>query len=380
MTDAPSDAAAAAPAVTVPSPAVDRRRRPRRTRHHEAHVHWKHIALYVPILLVVTFLGGLAIWSFVERQSLAIAAEPLPRITLVTADARSPLTAAWVRLLTDAEMEPVLVPVDKVDVLRGVVALCDMEEVPAPLAASLAEHMRRGGALAVLGRPPATPIGALQLGADPGMSDEALKLSEGASPILARLTPGVDLAVRKTPVAFLRETPRMHVDARWRTNARAVVMHMETSDARVLWLGLQPDAVARNAQLMLLLRTAFRWADGQPVSDGATGEPTQTSAMSPDARRRARTDRFSFSVDRLRGARTYSVRMTNRGDHPIKNPTVEVWLPPGVTQVALAGDWIMKRGATLSGNQLDGACLVSLKSLGRNEDRVMKLRVVSSRK
>src|SRR5216117_788912 len=96
---------AAAIAETA-APAVDRRRRPRRARHHEARVAWKHIAIYVPVVLVVTLLGALAIWSFIGRQSLVIAPEPLPRVTLVTADARSPLTAAWVRLLNKAEVEP----------------------------------------------------------------------------------------------------------------------------------------------------------------------------------------------------------------------------------------------------------------------------------
>ena len=47
-------------AITDAAPFVERRRRPRRARHHEAKVDWKHIALYVPILLVVTayFLMG----------------------------------------------------------------------------------------------------------------------------------------------------------------------------------------------------------------------------------------------------------------------------------------------------------------------------------
>src|SRR5688572_6758852 len=82
------DAAAVVAAMAANVPAAERRRRPRRERHHEARVHWKHIAIYVPIVLVVTALGGIAIWSFIERQSLVIAPEPLPRVTLVTADPR----------------------------------------------------------------------------------------------------------------------------------------------------------------------------------------------------------------------------------------------------------------------------------------------------
>jgi len=68
--------------------------------------------------------------------------------------------------------------------------------------------------------------------------------------------------------------------------------------------------------------------------------------------------------------------MQNRGGIPLANPTVEIWLPPGVTEVALAGDLIMRRNATVTGVQDQGACLVSLPTLSRNEERVMKLKIV----
>src|ERR1700745_749544 len=46
----------------------ERRRTPRFPRlRHEARVHWKHIALYAPIVLVVVILGTMAIWSFIEK-------------------------------------------------------------------------------------------------------------------------------------------------------------------------------------------------------------------------------------------------------------------------------------------------------------------------
>src|SRR6059058_5584945 len=106
-------------------PAVDRRRRPRRPRHHEAHVHWKHIAVYVPVVLVVTLLGGLAIWSFIEKESLVIIPEPTPRVTLVTSDTRSPAAAAWVRLLNAAAIETTLVSADQAASANGVIAVCD---------------------------------------------------------------------------------------------------------------------------------------------------------------------------------------------------------------------------------------------------------------
>lgn len=173
----------------------------------------------------------------------------------------------------------------------------------------------------------------------------------------------------------------MVVDARWKANARAVIMHMENDGARTVWFGLDPEALqqAADPQLMLLLRTACRWVAGQPISDGAVGSEQIATLLTPEARRRAREGRFVFSVDRLQNQRTFSVRMTNRGTLPLENPTVKIWLPPGVTQVALAGDFIMKRNAVLSGVPEEGACIVSLSSLTRNEDRVMKLKIVGSR-
>jgi hypothetical protein len=362
---------------------VDRRRKPRLAAHkrHEAKVQWKHILWYVPILAVVVVVGALAIWSFLERQSLVIEPQPLPKVTLVTADPRSPLTAAWVRLLTTAEMQPTLVPVDQLEVLQGVVVICDLPSIPPKMDEALTRFIDRGGSVAVLGAPPSTNIGKIRLVADSGMSDSAIQLSESVSPILARLNPGYAIAARRMPVAFLQESPRMSIDARWSGNSRAVVMHMEQAGSRYLWMGFDPDAVnAQDRQLKLMLRTAFRWVAGQPISDGAIGDADLARTLAPDARRLAREDHFGFSVEPLGNRKVFSIRMANRGGRPIENPTVKIWLPPGVTQVALAGDFIMKRRASLTGVPEEGACLISLPSLTRNEDRLMKIKIAEMRK
>jgi len=349
--------------VTGAVPAIERRRWPRRSRH-LAHVRWKHIAIYVPVVLLVIFLGGLALWSFVESQSLVIVPEPIPRVTLVTADPSSPHTAAWVRLLNAAAVETTVVPVNQAGAVQGVAAFCDVTAVPPSL---------RARGIAILGAPPSTPVGPVRLAADRGTSDNAFKFSETVSPILARLSPGAEMPSRTVPVPFLIETPQMHVDARWRTNARAAVMHMEFSGARVLWLGLQPDAVPPNPGLLLMLRTAVRWLGGQPISDGAAGDDLQAATLTPAARSLAHNQHLIFNVERLRGRGTFAVRMENRGSAPIAHPTVQLWLSPGVTHVALGGDWIMQRGATISSGTQDGACVISLPSLAANEARVLKL-------
>lgn len=349
-------------------------------RRHESRVSWKLLAAYGAMMAVAIVVGAVAIWAFIEKQSMVINPEPLPKITIVTADSASPLAASWVRLLGRAELTPTLVPLDKFDPIEGVVVFCDVPRISPQLAAVLDDFAHRGGAIAFAGAPPATPIGKLQLTVDTGPSDDTMKMAETVSPILARLNPGYEVAVRPRPVPLLRESPRMVVDARWKDNARAVIMHMEEAGGRYLWFGFDPAALRRDdPQLLLLLRTSFRWAAGQPISDGAVGAAPVAKTLTPDARREARQGRFAFSVDRLPNPDLFSVRMANRGDRPLPNPTVKVWLPPRVTKVALAGGWVMRRDATLTGVPEEGACLVSLPSLTRNEDRVLKLKIVETR-
>jgi len=379
--DAASVVASAATATTWPD--VERRRKPRLPPlwKHDNTVEWKHVAIYVPFLLVAILLGVFAIWSFLERQSLVLDPVPLPKVTVVTANPTSRLAASWVRLLNDAELQSTLVTADKVEALQGVVVLCDIWSLPPAFAANLDRFLAAGGAVVVAGAPPVTPLGGMSLTADSGLSDNGVKFSETASPLLARLNPGDEVSLRPTNVAFLKETARMAVDARWRRNARAAVMHIEKDGVRYVWIGVDPDALppGGNNELTLLVRTAFRWACGEAISDGAVGAAADTKAFAPQTRQHAREEHFAFSVDRLRNHDQFAVRLLNRGAAPLENPTVKVWLPPGVRQVALAGDLLMRHGATLTGIPDEGACLIALPSLARNADRVLKLKIVEQR-
>src|SRR5436309_1000565 len=94
----------------------------------------KHLAIYGLVVALAVTVGALALWSFFERQSLVAVSEPLPKVTIVTADPRSRLAAAWVRLLTKAELEPTLVAADKADAVEGIVVFCDIPLVPPKLA------------------------------------------------------------------------------------------------------------------------------------------------------------------------------------------------------------------------------------------------------
>jgi hypothetical protein len=369
----------AAPTV-IPSETIDVVPNDRSRRHQAPHVAWKHLLLYGVLLAIVAIIGLFAIVSFVHQQTLVTVPEPLPKVTVVTRDPSSPLAAAWVRMLTKAEMQPTLVPLETFDPIEGVVVFCDIPEIPPRLAELLDIFVHRGGAIAFVGKPPVTPIGKFRLMADEGVADPRLKLSESVSPVLARLNPGSELAVKPRTVSFLRESPRMFVDARWKQNSRAAIMHMEVEGGRFLWFGIHPDMLLHDEPaLNAMLRSGFRWVAGQPVSDGAIGATQDARTLAPDARRDARENRFAFSVDRMENPKLLTIRMANRGGLPLANPTVKVWLPPNVTKVALDGDIIMTRNATLTPVQGEGACLISLPRLVRNADRVMKLRIVETR-
>jgi hypothetical protein len=351
-------------------------------RRHEATVPPKLLIVYGAIVVVVAIIGIVAIWSFIEQQSVVIRPETLPKVTVVTTRASSQLGAAWVRLLNAAELQATLVPLETFDPIEGVVIFCDVEVIPPRLAVLLQEFVQRGGALAFVGAPPQTPIGKFKLFYEMGEGSGGIRFSEHVSPVLARLVPGYVVPAKPARVALLKETPRMVVDARWTDSERAAVMHIEREGARYLWFGFDPRQVAppkNDITLHLMLRTAFRWVAGQPVSDGAIGDPQSAKTFTPGSRRKARADGFGFSVDRMRKDDFFSIRMINRGGIPLTNPTVKLWVPPDVTKVAFSGSFIMHRDASLTGIPEDGTVLVSLPRLRRNEDRVMKLKVIERR-
>lgn len=349
---------------------------------HEATVDNRHLIVYGAILAVVVLIGGYAIWSFIEQQAVVIQPEPLPKVTVVTARSGSPLGAAWVKLLNASELQATLVPLETFDPIEGVVIFCDVGEIPPKLASLLEIFVQRGGAIAFVGAPPRTAIGRFRLFYDTGIVGGGVRLSEHVSPVLARSVPGYVIPTRVSAVAMLKETPRMVIDARWKDSERAAAMHVEMDGARYLWFGFDPRALPAKPDqtLHLMLRTAFRWVAGQPVSDGAVGDPQSAKTLTPTARRQARSKGFGFSVDRMRGKDdVFSIRMVNRGGIPLANPTVKLWVPPDVTKVAFSGSFVMFRDASLTGIPEDGTVLVSLPRLRRNEDRVMKLEVLERR-
>ena len=350
---------------------------------HEHHVGWRILIFYGLVSVLVLGVGAVVLYTYWERQSLAqgIVPEPLPAVMVITGAAESKFVASWAGLMVKSDFAPTLVPIERVDALQGVLVITNIASLPEKVAGQIEAYVQDGRGVVIIGAPPRQSSPFLNLvSTDAGMSDTQIKMSEAASPLMARMNPGHEIRTRPVPAAFIDETPQMVVDARWKESSRAAVAHYSHGEGRVVWLGFDPAALhnQNDLQLNLLLRTAFRWAAGQPVSDGAVGGASAARTLTPEARLTARTKRFSFSVEKLRGEGLFSVRLTNRGKEKIENPTVKLWLPARVKNVKLAGSFILRRKATLIGVPQDGTVLVMLPVLNPNEDRTLKLRVTAT--
>lgn len=347
-------------------------------RRHEHRFSARTLVFYGAVLALVVVVATVAIWSFVDRQRLrrTIAAEPLPPVTVVTQDPDSPLATSWVELLTAAGFPATLVPVDKFTAPdKGVILLAGLETMPAPLADGVRRQLTGGGGVAVVGSAPGNGAELLGLATTEGISGPALRLSETASPVLARAQPGYELGSARRPVALLDESPEMKVDARWAGTSRAAIVHFRTGGGRVLWFGFDPTLLwdPTVPQLSLVLRTAFRWLASQPVSEAAVGLPAAARSLTPPARMEARRARLGFSVDRLHEEGSFSLRVRNGSREPVANPTVKVWMPENVSRLEPAGSWMAKRGVTVSPVEDEHALLVALPPLRAHEDRMLRL-------
>lgn len=366
--------------TAAPLSRLERRRRPRGARRHEAHVHWKHVALYVPVLVVVVIVGALAIWSFVEKQSMIVAPAPLPPVTIVTTNPQSAQAAAWARFLTNAELAPTVVSASQFHDVRagGVIALCDADALPLQAAHAISDAVARGHALAILGTPPNAAMAGVRLSADSGLSDDSATISTADSPLLARAEPGYTILTRPAQAAFLREDPGMKVDARWSRSARAAIVHLDAGATRVIWFGIDPDSLRGNEpEFQLVVRTGFRWIAGQPISAAAAApSAAQAETFSPAVRAAARTDGLAYSADALVASRSLSVTIANRGRRRVDNPVVKVWLPRDVKSCGVGGDLFMRRDVTATYAPDDDACMVTVPFLRPGAERVVKVTTI----
>ena len=342
----------------------------------EHQVRWPILLFYGFVSLLVLLVAGVATRSFFERQSVArsVAAESLPPITIITRDTPSPRAAAWVDLLSRADFAPTLITAENFRPTNSVIAICDLDVIPPLLAKALDQHLRSGHGIALLG---AAPRGLpADITTTSTTSSGVIRFSDATSPILARVNPGHELGAKAGVVAAIEESPSMSVDARWSGDARPAIAHFQMTGGRLLFFGLDPAALyfAEDRQLALLLRTAFRWVAGQPVSEGAIGELAQAKAMAPAARMAARQQRMTFSVDRLEKAGQMSLRVVNRGSKPLSNPTVKIWLPARARSIALGGDWVARRGVTLTPIPEDQSVVIALAKLDPGEQKLLKLR------
>lgn len=346
-------------------------------RRHEHRVDWRSIGFYGFVSVLVLVVGATVLVSFFERQQLrqTIAAEALPNVTVVTTNPASELAAAWVSLLGTSDLPTTLVSVDKFQPTRGVVAICEVGAVTPAFRRDLERHLREGGGVLVIGVPP-RELADLFGSASHVSSEGVIRVSDAASPVLARVQPGHQIGARPSLVAALDETPSVTVDARWSGNARAAIAHFHVNQQRVLWVGFDPSRlfVPGDRQLALMLRTGLRWAAGQAVSEGAVGEVAAARTLTPAARLAARNQRFSWSADRLQKEKLMSLRLTNRGTGRLLNPTVKVWLPAGTSSVSFSGSFVSRRRVNITTSE-DGAVIVTLPMLERHEERLLKMKL-----
>lgn len=345
---------------------------------HEHRFDWRALVFYGIVSVLVLIAGSLTLYSFFERNMLVqkVAPEALPAVTVVADDPSSKLAAAWVDLLTRSDFAPTLVAAANFQPVDGLLALCDVSQLTPELRRAVDARLQSGGGVVVLGAPPkGKAVAALEASSIP--SSGVIRFADAAAPTLARVQPGHEVGARSTPVAVLEETPHMTVDARWSGNSRAAVAHFEHGKGRVLWFGFDPSALYYPAdrQLALLLRASMRWVAGQPVSDGAIGTPAIAKALAPAARIDARLKKFSFSVDRLEGNELLSLRIVNRSNQTLANPTVKIWLPPGATEARFRGSFLARRKVQISRAEGENAAIVSLPQLAPFEERVLKLAV-----
>lgn len=352
-------------ATTAPEPAEDSSRRA--------------IIVYGLILVLVIGCGIIALWALIERRRLdgAITPTPLPEITFVTTEPDDEATAAWVSLLSDASLSPRVVTPDDLAPTEGVIVLGDLE------GASDAEIQN------IISTISAKDQGTFLTGAIPPLLEADLDLATGiiqgtpafattpaASPILARVAVTYRVAHAEVPVPVIEERSKMGIDARWEQSSRAAIAHWSDDGGRFVWLGFHPGSLAdpKDPQLRILLRAAARWADRQPLSDGAILPASGAPVFEPDLRRAAQNGGLAFSVEATEWPDVYSVRVWNRGDGILENPAVAMWLPDSEGRKAtLWGSPILGRFAEMV-SQKDYYVL-RLHSLNSGEERLLAVQL-----
>jgi hypothetical protein len=320
--------------------------------------------------------AGAVISTLVERQFAGrrLAADPLPEVTLVGTRAESPEVHSWARALTRSGFPLSLTTAETVRSGSGVIVLCDLRELPPTSARVIDAHLASGGGVVISG---AWPEG---VGPSPDVvpldGAGSLVVGDDPSPPAARALPGHATRYPADARALsLAAGHGTHPAVWWEARSEPALAYARHGGGRIVWIGFDPSTVAstRGSDFDLIVRSAFRWAAGQPVSTAAAG--AGAAELSAGARRLAREQRLAFSVDRLDRGRRFSVQLSNRGSSRIENPTVLFWFPPGVERVAPAGTAFSRRGVRLEHRE-EGMATISLRSLGRGDERLIILEEV----
>ena len=339
---------------------------------------WRVVLFYGIAGSAVAVVAAAVLYSWFARQMLAasIVAEPVPSVVLV-ADDGSDRAAAWVRLLNDAKVPTKFVGTSSTAPVQDVIAICEPGDLSEGMRREVERRLAGRRGIVLVGAVPPALAQLVGFGTEPHESGGLLEIGDQASPVLARVTPSHQTWFAPFPGAVVVETPQMQIDARWRETSRAAIAHFTTpSGTRILWLGFDPASMrrGRDAQLELMLRTALRWVDGQPVTEGAAGEFAAAQTIAVGARSEARRRRLIYSADRVASRKLLSIRLQNRSGEAIPNPAVRVWLPTGKGMPELAGSWFSRRRVSVQHDPAERSVTLTLPALGPHEERLLALR------
>ncbi|MBW3563101.1 MAG: hypothetical protein KY459_00040 [Acidobacteria bacterium] len=332
------------------------------------------ILVYGLLLILVIGCGVVALWALIERRRLdgAITPRPLPEITFVTTEPDDETTAAWVSLLSEASLSPRVVTPDDLAPAEGVIVLGSLEGASESEVQTIIDTISaKDQGTFLTGAIPPQLEADLDVATDTVQGSAAFAATPAASPILARVAVAYRFPHAEGLVPVIEERSKMGIDARWEESSRAAIAHWSDRGGRFVWLGFHPGSLAdaKDAQLRILLRAAARWADRQPLSDGALLPPSGAPVFEPDLRRAAQNGGLAFSVEATEWPTIYGVRVWNRGDGILENPAVAMWLPDSEGKEAtLWGSPIMNRFAEMV-SQKDYYVL-RLDSLNSGEERL----------
>lgn len=321
----------------------------------------REVWVYGLLAFAIGVAATLIVALFLSRGAIRSPAvsTPLPRAVIV-AQADDPVAQAWLTALVEAELDTAYVEPQRYEPGDHLLVIVSLASNHSAITAEVRRRISAGGGIILVGEVPsavAELIGTTARSAD--VQTAVVRTSERASPLLARVRPGIELPAAPAPRAVLEETPAMVVDARWTEPPAAAIAHWTNRRARIAWFGTTlEDQDLRNVPMLgVLVRAATRWAAGQPISDGALRQEREGEPFSAASRQLAQDHGLGYSAQRSRNDEI-EVVVVNRGTESLSNAQVRIWLPADVRSAGIGREMLRTPDATLT--EADGGDAVDL--------------------